>query len=402
MVMFNRDKKIFLSTVFAISSFVIFICLFNLTIDPYSIYELFKLKSLNDYKPTTINNIRLRHLLYTSIYPIDTLILGSSTALTGFDPDHRGWISKKVYNCGLPGANMYEIMRYFQHANSHNSLKRVILSLDFFMFNAYEKNRPDFKEDMLSLEKKRVLNSFSKLKNHVNILTSFDTFLASLFTLRNQTYEYDIQILPTGRLIRSEKRLKEIGHRKAFRIEQDSYIKGTYKHFVLEDKTGHKPLIYLEKILELATQNNIEVIIILPPVHMQHLLTIEVAKRWPEFEEWKTKIVKVVEKINSSLPLSPPVQLFDFTDINEITSEQVPPLGDTNTRMKYFDDSVHFYKTIGDVILDMIFLNKGMNEAEYKLNSGNIKEHLENIWKLKEEYKKSHPNEVLEIQNLRH
>ena len=50
-----------------------------------------------------------------------------------------------------------------------------------------------------------------------------------------------------------------------------------------------------------------------------------------------------------------PYPLWDFSGYNSLTTEDVPPDGDSETQMKWYWESSHYKKELGDLVLDRIF-----------------------------------------------
>ena len=58
------------------------------------------------------------------------ILLGTSRTGRGLDPDQPALRQLDCYNMALPSVSLYEMRRYFQHAQT---AQRVILALDFFL-----------------------------------------------------------------------------------------------------------------------------------------------------------------------------------------------------------------------------------------------------------------------------
>ena len=68
-------------------------------------------------------------------------------------------------------------------------------------------------------------------------------------------------------------------------------------------------------------------------------------------EDWKKGLVDVLaaEAAASGRPQFP---LWDFSGFNTVTTERVPPAGDTTTLVKGFFEPSHYKKDVGDMMLD--------------------------------------------------
>jgi len=108
------------------------------------------------------------------------------------------------------------------------------------------------------------------------------------------------------------------------------------------------------------------------------------------YDFWLKELVKINEE-EAARANRPPLQLWDFSDVNTITRETIPETGDL-TPMHWYWEQSHYRKETGDLILDRIF---GHNDparpvpADFgvRLTSANIDAHItrtnENLAELK-------------------
>ena len=148
--------------------------LFNIAVDPYGIFFTPVLNGFNKAKPEKFNqDLLFKAVEITRLRPT-TIILGSSKEQWGIDPNHPELAKdENTYDLGLQAANMYTVRRYFEHALANQpNIKRVIVGIDFSMFNANIKVTSAFKENRL--EKR-----FIAWEDIINILFSWDSFKVS-------------------------------------------------------------------------------------------------------------------------------------------------------------------------------------------------------------------------------
>ena len=258
-----------------------------------------------------------------------TVLLGSSRTDLGLDPAHQA-VSEygPVYNLGLVGPNMYEVFRYLEHAAANQpDLKRVVLGIDFFMFNEYKVNEVDFKEERLgrkSITPSDWLNaslSFDALEG------SLDTAQASLqddayYLYREDGMRYVYGDRPDGSLVRKFEDMIA-----GFIANQQYY--GDYE--LSEDA-----LDALHGVVELSQQRGIELEIFISPSHAAQWEGLYEAGLWDDWEAWKQAVVEIAP-------------VWDFSGYNTVTTE---PIAD---EMVNYWDSSHYRKEVGDWILDRIF-----------------------------------------------
>jgi len=269
-------------------------------IDPYDICRIVAVKGLNAQKTEFSTHLRISKAWAIQHEKPEAINLGTSRAEYGIDPDHPGWRSKHVYNLALSGANIYECMRYFQHAHCVKPLKKVILALDFFMFNAYRKNQPDFDENLLAATSDGLPTQFSNI-NAISVYFSIDSLIDSFHTICNQNEEDGTIFLPNGQrewTHNTRNIRKKGGHRKAFLSNEKSYMTDTWlpapfrQYNFIDPETKSSTFEYYTAILKTAYRNHIDLRIFVSPSHARQWEALRAVGLWPLFEEWKHKLVR--------------------------------------------------------------------------------------------------------------
>lgn len=121
---------------------------------------------------------------------------------------------------------------------------------------------------------------------------------------------------------------------------------------------------------------------------------------WPKFEQWKRELIKILAEDSAAHPNERPFPLWDFSGYNTYTIEDVPPPGDTRAKMQWYWESSHYKKELGDKVLDKIFgIDRNLpSDFGRQINADNIEQHLAWIRAQQQEYIKSHPADVQEIE----
>jgi hypothetical protein len=336
-------------------------------VNPYDIYNPPHLKYFEN-KPLVSTHLRLVKAMAVKLKRPEYLILGSSTAETGLDPNkldtHRG----NVYNLGLPGANIYEVMRYLQHAQSVKPLKRVVLVVNFFMFNAYYENRVDFDESILKVDKNENKNNGS-INTLVSTLISFDALNASMETIKKQNSENVYQ--SNGQLMLNfrEKQISKFnGYRGNF-VYVESYNKETLfpspqkKYSFRNSQNGIDSIQHLRRIVDICEKNNTQLTIVIAPEHVRLLEAYRLLGLWDKYEKWQVKITELIATHNEKNPKNL-FQIWAFNKINFITTERIPKISDSKSNMKWFWDPFHFKNQLGNIIIDTIYFRKTLNNND--------------------------------------
>uniref|UniRef100_UPI0030DC6455 hypothetical protein n=1 Tax=Cyanothece sp. BG0011 TaxID=2082950 RepID=UPI0030DC6455 len=162
---------------------------FNGLIDPYSVVGSTEIKGLNQRKPEFSDHLRMGKAAIINRLKPKGIILGSSRAEQAYDTEHPGWKTqvRPRYNLGLSAVDIYELLRYFQHAHETQSIEQAIVALDFYMFNVYRFDKPDFSENRLAVTIDNKPNFLYKYHDMLAAFLSEDAFLSSITTIRRQT-----------------------------------------------------------------------------------------------------------------------------------------------------------------------------------------------------------------------
>ncbi|WP_069472139.1 hypothetical protein [Candidatus Marithrix sp. Canyon 246] len=371
--------------------FVISSASFNWIMNPYGIFNSPEIEKINQLKPEFFTHLRLAKAWAVYKHKPDGIILGSSRSEFGLDPNHSEWNTQSVYNLGLSGANMYEVLRYFQHAHTIKPQKQVILGVDFFMFNIFASNHADFDESNLAMNPK--FYSANKLFT----LISIDTIWSSIKTLLKQT-EVKFSYLSNGQLhwtnyIRTVR--KQGGHTQFFLLTEEEHMNNTWlnkprkQYSFVHPKTGESTLKYFCRFLEIAYRDDVDLRLLISPSHARLWEALYSVGLWPQFEQWKREMVRInAEQANKYGKT--PFPLWDFSGYNSFTTEKVPLLGDTNTEMKWYWEASHYNKILGDLVLYRIFgEHTTANDFGKLLESKNIEQQLAKIRIEQQDYRVS-------------
>lgn len=394
-------KSYLIKTVAFTTTFLLLIAGFNALIDPFVFFNSPIINKLNKNKPDFQTHIRTTKAHQIRIQKPETIILGSSRAEFGINPEHPGFMSssKKTYNLALQSINIYETFSYLKHAQAIQPLKQVIIGLDFFMFNNNKSNESDFDKTRLAPMK------YGWFLDIFRALFTYDGLLASINTIEKQNDNTSIQYFKNG--FRNDTNnwariQKKGGHRQAA-INNESYTLHALDGFTFfefsEKPSFIESLSIFQEIIRFSKEHDIDLHLFISPIHARKLQIFHQLGLWEKFEHWKKQLVQIVEL--SSAPFS----IWDFTGYNEITTEYFPRLKDAKQQMKWYWESSHYKKETGDLVLDII-LNHTLTKRKapvhfgIKLTSQNIKQHLINLRKARKRFITNHPEIVNEIKQI--
>ena len=73
----------------------------------------------------------------------------------------------------------------------------------------------------------------------------------------------------------------------------------------------------------------------------------------PPFLQWKVELVRLVDRVKQRHPKAQ-VRLWDFSGFHSYACEPIPPKADLTSETKWYWESGHFKKELGNLILDKI------------------------------------------------
>lgn len=363
----------------------------NFTVDPYGLFDTPRIKGFNQLKPKATSHVRIsKSYQVDKVQPL-TIIAGNSRPEMGLDPVNNCWPKtlNPVYNLSLPGASMYMVLRYVQHAVSGSEIERVYLGLDFIDFlKGVDKTENLFQwppvaevfEDRLRVTVDGLNNDkyfWTRIKDHLTSLLSLDTLLDSLYTMYSQSdlnaptirrngfnpaNDYlDIMELEGQGLIFKQKNLSMLKRFNKYNSVSSMNIKKNSKHFES-----------LRQLLAFSNKNKVEVVLFINPYHSDYLAAIKLSGLWKPFLAWKEHLTYMTEEYD--------VPLWDFSGFNELSITQPSPIGDKEALLPWFWEPAHYRSQYGDLMLAQM-LNTTCNKVSPSargvlLTKMNIVKHL--------------------------
>lgn len=327
---------------------------FSAWIDPYNVINGQALPKFNQLKPESSDDARrFKAINITRLKP-KTIVLGTSRADIGIDPEHPV-LSAPAYNLSIPAGDMYEAMRYFQHALANQpDLKQVVLGIDLVAF--------EHRDDVGKLDPEQAarLGTTSYLRHLPNLFFSADTLNASFSTLKANFTGEPVReyYLRNGRLIRSNPPDMPIEAVFGSHLKS-AYFESWYKDF----RVSQQQMDAFRTIVETCKQQEIELKVFISPAHVTQWEALRSAGLWSTFEDWKREIVKITP-------------VWDFSGYSSITTE---PLTE---EMQNYLESSHYVKEVGDLVLNRMYRYQQKtvpNDFGMLLTTANLEDHLVKI-----------------------
>ena len=326
----------------------------SLGVDPFGLYRGVPAREgFNAHKPRQKGHERMVRAADLVRLAPDALILGTSRAQVGLDPEAPAWagVATRPANAAFSDGSPYEALRYLQHADAVSKVKTVVFGADYLSFVGTTRFASDFTESRLSISKGAEPQPFFRLDDVPSALLSLDTLRISRRTVLEQ--QHPSYFFDTGRRrpTTMEARIDEQGGaRGAFMWSERDYADS---YVCAQPARLETHLADFDALVAWCKERKIRLVVLFSPSHVRSLVLLEEAGLWPELERFKRALAE----------RSGGFELWEFGGADpRTTAEEVPPPGDTTSRSRWYWESSHYKKELGDVTLARVF-GKPVDEA---------------------------------------
>jgi hypothetical protein len=387
---------------FSLAVFAGAVVAFNCIVDPFGV-EAFSWH-LSVHRPDLPSYNRFyKAARLRRVHP-RTIILGTSRTEFGIDPAHRALRdAAPVLNMALNGITFSEMKEIVRCAAAEGT-RRAIVGVDFYNFNIYHELAPNpepFRCKLTTLDSLKVYATFDALKASAHAVAT-----TALMAARHQPWRAQ-PIAPDGLEngpVRFDKMLATMGAHNLFLVSERDYLAQGYRFypawsFSFQNAKGDSTIERFRSVVALARQEHVQLVLFFSPSHARDWETIRAAGLWNEFETLKREIVRILEEDHGKHPQEPAFVLWDFSGYNTFTTEDVPPLGDF-TPMRWYWESAHYKKELGDVVLDRMFTNRATSDFGVVIDVSNVEARIREVREEQRRYHVTHAADVREIDDL--
>jgi hypothetical protein len=386
-----------LRIIFYLALLPILIGAFTIAINPFDQWNIPRMIGLNDKITETrwdilIKSRQSQHRAY------DTVILGSSRAAVTFSPNHAAFQEKSVYNYGLSGAGIQLQYLTLQQALATMPLENIIITPDFFGFNAYLKlNQPD-RNGHDEVEKlfgfypqQYISDTFANTFGWRGINSSLRTLIA-----QNQKTVYIDDQGYWNRFGSKDRNFIAQFDRTEQVFLTELLFPSPARQYAFDDPlTGYNSFDVYRQILELAYQHHLGTSIVILPTPSRDLLALQKLGQWQNYHIWKTRLVQINESVATEYHASP-FAIWDFeAPDGRIESDHLADL------KPYFYEPFHPTPLVGNRILNRIFMDCSQVTCwpGRTLDSGNVASALSELNQYLTSYALHYPQQVASLNN---
>lgn len=377
---------------------------FNILVDVHGVFGTPDIGGINAVKHGPDRHARIAKAYAVTGYRPHSVILGTSRAESLLDPGHPFFAGRRVYNLALPGASLYEQLRYLQHATVSGDLRSAYFTIDFHQFIAEQQRvSGDFSEGRLAVDSEgRQTNTWHDV---LSLLFGAPAFKDSWWSIRHQKSHPSIYRRDGYRSDENDippMLEKPDGQRGEFRGSERGYVRvysvrgSTVANSV---PIARNPYDDLRVLQDWALRHRIDLTMIIPPVHVRHLLLIKELGLWSRFEDWKRQLADM--RIASSTDKI--CRVWDFAMVMPVSTEEVPPSG-SREPMRWWRESSHATVATGNKVLDVIAGAQEVVSESPPFGKCLVKEGLEAYLAAQRQaldsWAATHPGELAEIRQL--
>lgn len=336
-------------------------------VDPYGLNGWVRMEGVNLVKPASYLQVGPAKARRFARANPATVILGNSRADIGLDPGSPAWPEafRPVYNFGIPGGGLYDVLRSYLLARDHG-VGRAIIGLDFADFLADDAPLPGGLERYAALDAGTPIGLI--VQSHLSIRAAVDTVRTLL--AQDDPYAEDMTDAGFNPLRQYFPIMRQEGHAAVAEQRSRENIAAYLKRpRTLQAPAGgpNRALAELAYLLADARSRGIEVHLFTYPYHADLLETLTDLELWPLLEDWKRQI--------RALALAPETRaasLWDFATFNSYTTERIPPPGDTASDMAWYWEPGHFKASFGELMIAAMYGTGGIAADPATLPGSNL------------------------------
>lgn len=379
----------------------------NVAVDPWGYFDTKLISGFNALKPELPSYERVveAHRLST-LQPLG-LILGASNSDVGLDPEHPAWSVDVVFNAATGQCSISLVYRLLQQAITFQIPKQIVLGLDIGMFNPARQQDKGISESSFAVTKSGTRNRDYLALNHYANAFSFSMLRASLGVIAaNRKVNIDVenyrpQLTATGMM---NPESFPTNAWKTYRYRFQSNVRFAVEDLwaplnefkEIENFSNEETFETFRQIVRLACVNEIDLQIVLSPVHAYLLVAKEAAGMTELWERWQRAVVETAAS-EAEISGCKPAPIWDFSGYNEFTSETIANSTSTADSPEWYWDPAHYRKELGDKILNRVFgqeSDSSTSDFGLRLTPVNIDERLDFNRRQAINYRAAHADEV--------
>ncbi len=333
---------------------------FNVAVDAYGIFGAPLLPGLTAHKIVAPDQQRLAKTNSLARARPRTIVIGSSIANVGIDPDSPAWRPehRPVFNLGIDGANpplQQHVLRDAM-AVAHPALVVVLLSYEDVVRFVPGPDEDKLHESDLLLARRMPVDAegapnpayrATHAADLFSAVLSMESIRASLRTIAGQSRAGTNELTRSGFEIRRS--LDTATALAGARGIMDSKTLNMAPRLLWWQRQPDWPFTAVTRMIRTARAGGADVALVLVPTYIEQDELQRQLGLFPNVLAWRTAIAALVDAEAARPQTSGHVTLWDFQAPSPYTTEALPP-GDDTAPLRWFWDTAHFRPALGSLI----------------------------------------------------
>lgn len=311
---------------------------FNIIVDPYDVWRLYRQVGFNQWSVQVGRSDRLVKPVTFNREQPEVLFLGDSVGAWGLDTaEYTKLTGKSSYNFAMLGCTVYEMRRALEHAiHTDENLREVMLELNFGTFvydpaKPWEKTAPGYDEEQME-------SGHITLENIARTAFSWQALKDSLTTIKvnRKTPRTNTYFLPSGCYDPVSVEHYCTSNSWNFTVSLAGWAReGRFRKAVLNEEAFAE----YQRIIDICRERGLKLTVFVPPVHARSFE--QFASAWDLYASW-------VRRMASMMPYT------SFEGFDEMTTSPAAEGRLTAETNEYFWDSYHMKLAAGNKIQDAL------------------------------------------------
>jgi hypothetical protein len=320
---------------------------FNLLVDPYRLLDLAEFPGVNARRPQMGFHERMVKPYEVARAQPQTLLLGNSRMEIGFDPRDPAIaaLPGPVYNLGVQLASLREQRAMLRHALATAPVRRVFVGIDVIDFLKQPKPRSEPSTARLATPEQprgwgmRLARLGDLVQSYASLKATSDSVATVLGQGRRGEHRTRDGVDPFDELALV---VEAEGSAGVFGLNLGAFEK---THLA---RTGGLDPAHLAEFADLVrtiADAKLEAVFFIHPYHARVLEKIEAKGLMGAVEAWKRSLLATLAQVAAEQG-TPPYPLWDFADLDPVTTEPVPT-ADKPAAMRWWWEASHYKPAVG-------------------------------------------------------
>lgn len=308
----------------------------SFVLDPFAIYPSV-IETSQQRSVDLFWNLRLHKPHRVRQEAAEHLIMGSSRS-GRLTPRYLASDNEPSYNASVPGATLHEMLRHIEHAQATQPLKTLFIGLDYYMFRDDKPLfMPGFEESrLLKLDPSWLDQARYRWRRLLDAWTTLYSRSALTADLRSVFGEQ-----PSQRTFYQDGtwrvQVGDLGGHWVYAILAKQKIEE------FSELSRHLDYRVLERILDFCAAHDIELSILISPLHAHQMKLIDMLDAWPDYLQYQRDIVELVEQYKSLT--EKPLRVLALEHSEPLVYEPI------SNDARWFLDGIHYTKETGGELL---------------------------------------------------